>query len=169
MDDFLTVGVVTTAHGVHGEMKIFPTTDDVKRFKKLKEVYLVSKKGTELKKVEGVKFFKQFVIIKLEGINTMDDALTLKNAELKVSRDMAVKCDKDEYFIADLIGLNVFDEDGNRIGTVYEVYQTGANDVYEIKRDDATTVLIPAIKECILNVDIKAGKLVIHVMEGLFE
>lgn len=169
MDDFFTVGVITTAHGVHGELKVFPTTDDVKRFKKAKSLYLETKTGKELKKVESVKFFKQFVILKLEGIDTMDDALLYKNKSLLVTRDMAVKCEKDEYFIADLIGLKVIDDNNNEVGILTEVYQTGANDVYEVKRSDDSTVLLPAIKECILNVDIKAGVITIHVMEGLFE
>lgn len=169
MEDFLSVGIITTAHGVHGEVKVFPTTDDVKRFKKAKELYLETKAGNVLKKVEGVKFFKQFVILKLEGIDSMDDALLYKNKALLVTRDMAVKCEKDEYFIADLIGLKVVDEDKNEIGILSEVYQTGANDVYEVKRSDNSTVLVPAIKECILNVDIKDGIITIHVMEGLFE
>jgi len=169
MEDLLTVGIITTAHGVHGEVKVYPTTDDVKRFKKCKELILDDGKNQRRVKLLSVKFFKQFVIIKFEGIDTMDDALKLKNASLLVTRDMAVKCEKDEYFIADLIGLKVFDEDNNLIGIVSEVYQTGANDVYEIEKEDSKKVLVPAIKDCIKNVDIKEGKMTIHVMEGLFE
>ena len=169
MEDLLTVGIITTEHGVHGEVKVYPTTDDVKRFKKCKELILDDKKNQRRVKLLSVKFFKQFVIIKFEGIDTMDDALKLKNASLLVTRDMAVKCEKDEYFIADLIGLKVFDEDNNLIGIVSEVYQTGANDVYEIEKEDSKKVLVPAIKDCIKNVDIKEGKMTIHVMEGLFE
>ena len=169
MEDFLSVGIITTAHGVHGEVKVYPTTDDNKRFKKLKEVYLDKGKGPEKVRVCGVKFFKQFVIIKLEGTDTMDDALLLKNKPLLVTRDMAVKCEEDEYFIADLYGLKVYDEENNYIGVISEVYQTGANDVYEIQREDESQVLIPAIKDCIKNVDIKEGRMTIHVMEGLFD
>ncbi|MBP5453867.1 MAG: 16S rRNA processing protein RimM [Lachnospiraceae bacterium] len=169
MEDLLTVGIITTAHGVHGEVKVYPTTDDVKRFKKCKELILDDGKNQRKVKLLSVKFFKQFVIIKFEGIDTMDDALKLKNASLLVTRDMAVKCEKDEYFIADLIGLKVYDEENNLIGVVSEVYQTGANDVYEIEKEDSKKVLVPAIKDCIKDVDIKAGKMTIHVMEGLFE
>lgn len=169
MEDLLTVGIITTAHGVHGEVKVYPTTDDVKRFKKCKELILDDGKNQRKVKLLSVKFFKQFVIIKFEGIDTMDDALKLKNASLLVTRDMAVKCEKDEYFIADLIGLKVYDEENNLIGVVSEVYQTGANDVYEIEKEDSKKALVPAIKDCIKDVDIKAGKMTIHVMEGLFE
>lgn len=169
MEDLFTIGIITTAHGVHGELKVYPTTDDVKRYKKLKEIIVTNDKITETKKVEGVKFFKQFVLLKLEGINTMDDAYKYKNFSLKVTRENAVKCEEDEYFIADLYDLKVYSEENEYIGLVTEVYQTGANDVYEIKREDESTVLIPAIKECIKDVDIKGGKITIHVMEGLFE
>ena len=130
MDDFLTVGVITTAHGVHGEVKVYPTTDDVKRFKKARELTLDLKTGKKRVKVNGVKFFKQFVILKLEGYDTMDDALSLKKVPLLVTRAEAVKLEKDEYFIADLYGLMVYDEENNLLGEISEIYQTGANDVY---------------------------------------
>ena len=146
MEDLFTVGVVTTAHGIKGELKVFPTTDDARRFKKLKEVIVRSKHKTVTLKVESVKFFKQFVILKLEGIDDMDDAYLYKNAELCVTRD----------------------EEDNLIGEISDVIQTGANDVYEIKREDDSLVYIPAIKECILSVDIPSGVMKIHVMEGLF-
>lgn len=168
MEDKFKIGVVTTAHGVHGELKVYPTTDDARRYKKLKEVIVNNRGAEKIMKVGGVKFFKQFVILKLDGIETMDDAYLYKNAELFVTRENAVRCEKDEYFIADLIGLKVFDDNESYIGEVSEVYQTGANDVYEIKREDESTVLVPAIKDCILSVDIKEGKMIIHVLEGLF-
>ncbi len=167
MEDLFSVGVITTAHGVHGEVKVFPTTDDAKRFKKLKDVLLETKTGNVLKKVESVKFFKQFVIVKLEGINTMDDALLLKNRTLYVTRENAVKCAKDEYFIADLIDMSVIDDKENAVGTLSDVFQTGANDVYEITREDGSSFLIPAIKECILDVDINSRIMKIHIPEGL--
>ena len=167
MEDFFQIGIVTTAHGVHGELKIFPTTDDAKRFKKLKNLYIDNGKTTVTKKVESVKFFKQFVILKLEGIDTMDDALLYRNAKLLVERKDAVKCEKDEYFIADLIGVSVFDEEEKIIGELTEVYQTGANDVYEITTKDEKQVLLPAIKDCIIDVNIKDRKMTVRLMEGL--
>lgn len=167
MEDILSVGIITTAHGVHGEVKVFPTTDDVKRFKKCKELILDTGKELKTVKVLGVKFLKQFAILKLEGIDTMNDALLYKSKTLYVTRENAVKCAKDEYFIADLIGLKVFDEEEVLLGTLTEVYQTGANDVYEVTREDNSTILIPAIKDCILNVDIEGGALHVHLLDGL--
>lgn len=167
MEEFFQIGVVTTAHGVRGEMKVFPTTDDALRFKKLKNVYIDNGKTRTLHKVEGVKFFKQFVILKAEGINTMDDALLYKNAQLIVERKDAVKCSKDEYFIADLIGLKVFDEEDKNVGVLTEVFQTGANDVYEIRMNEEKTFLLPAIKECVLDINLEEQKMKIHILDGL--
>ena len=167
MEDFLRIGVVTTAHGVKGELKVFPTTDDMNRFKKLKSLYVEKKNVRKEFKISGVKFFKQFVLLKLEGIDTIDDALIYKDADLLVDRKHAVKLEKDEYFITDLIGLDVFDENNERIGTLKEVYPTGANDVYEIETPDDKTFLLPAIKDCILDVDIKNKKMTVHILEGL--
>ncbi len=169
MEDIFTVGVITNAHGVHGEVKVFPTTDDVTRFKKCKSLMVFHKDRYIDKKVESVKFFKQFVIIKLEGIETMDDALLYKNDTLNVYRKDAVKLKKDEYFIADLIGIKVYDEENNYLGDITQVYQTGANDVYELTCGDGKTHLLPAIKECIKEVNIEEKTMNIHVMEGLFD
>ncbi|MCR5278645.1 MAG: ribosome maturation factor RimM [Lachnospiraceae bacterium] len=166
-DELLQVGAITTTHGVKGEVKVFPTTDDPLRFKKLKTVILYNGKEFREVKVQSVKFFKQFVIVKLEGIDSMNDAETLRNAELLVERSDAVKCEEDEYFIADLIGLKVYDEQGLLLGSVSEVYQTGANDVYEITDEAGKTFLIPAIKECVLSVSIPDQRMTIHVMDGL--
>ncbi len=167
IDELLMVGVVTTTHGVRGEVKVFPTTDDADRFKKLKKVILFNEKEYKPLKIQSVKRFKQFVILKLEGCDTMDDALLLKNAQLFVTREDAVKCEEDEYFIADLIGMRVTDEEGKDLGTVDDVITTGANDVYEIKQDNGNSFLIPAIKECVLSVNVKEKKMTIHLMDGL--
>lgn len=167
MEDFFRIGAVTTAHGVKGELKVFPTTDDPQRYKKLKTVYVETKKERKLFKVLGVKFFKQFVILKLEGIDTMDDALLYKNADLLVERKDAIKCKEDEYFLSDLIGLNVIDEDDKPLGTLTEVYQTGANDVYEITVSPEETFLLPAIKQCVLCVNIPEKYMKVHVLPGL--
>ncbi len=167
MEDFLRIGVVTTAHGVKGELKVFPTTDDMNRFKKLKSLYVEKKNVRKEFKISGVKFFKQFVLLKLEGIDTMDDALLYKDADLLVDRKHAVRLEKDEYFITDLIGLDVYDENNIKIGILKEVYPTGANDVYEIETSDEKTFLLPAIKDCVLDVDIKNNKMTVHILEGL--
>lgn len=167
MEQFLRVGVISSTHGIKGEVKVFPTTDDVKRFKKLKNVILdIGREHLNLE-VEGVKFFKQFVILKFKGIDNINDIEKYKGKDLLVDRANAVKLRKDEYFVVDLIGLEVFTEDGEKFGTMKDVLETGANDVYIIDSLNHGEVLIPAIKQCVLDIDIEANKMVIHLMKGL--
>lgn len=169
MEDLLQVGAITKTHGVHGEVKIFPMTDDVKRFKKLKEVILDTGKEKLTLTIEGVKFFKQFVILKFKDYDSIEsiEKYCGKELGLYVTRENAVKLKKDEYFIADLIGLNVRDEDDNDIGKITDVISTGANDVYEIELNEGNVFLLPAIKECVLNVSIEEGYMKIHILDGL--
>ena len=167
MEQLLQVGVISSTHGVRGEVKVFPTTDDVKRFKKLKKVILDTGKEQLPLEIEGVKFFKQFVILKFRGIDNINDIEKYKGKSLLVDREHAVKLKKDEYFIADMIGMDVFTEEGELFGTLKDVMETGANDVYIIEMTDGKEVLIPAIKQCILDVDIENRKMVIHLLEGL--
>ena len=167
MQDILQVGAVTSTHGLAGEVKVFPTTDDPKRFRKLKRVLIDT--GKEMKELEvtGVKFFKQMVILKFRDHNRIEDVMGYKGKALYVARENAVKLKKNEYFIADLIGMQVFTEDGNLLGKLTDVLQTGANDVYEVSMEDGKTVLIPAIRQCILDVDTVGEKMTVHLLEGL--
>ncbi len=169
MEDLLQVGVIANTHGVRGEVKVFPTTDDAKRFKKLKKVLLDTGKDIISLDVESVRFFKQFVILKLKGIDDMDAAMACKGKSLLVSRQDAVRLRKDEYFIADLIGLSVYNEDGTLLGSVTDVLQTGANDVYAVKMENGRELLLPAIKECILEIDLEGRSMRVHVMDGLMD
>ena len=169
MEKRLQVGVISSTHGVRGEVKVFPTTDDLNRFKKLKEVILVTEKTEKVLKITSVKFFKQFVILKFEGIDSLNDVEVYKGASLFVDRKNAVKLQKDEYFIADLIDLTVVDEDGKEIGTLIDVMKTGANDVYIVKNSEEKELLFPAIKECILDIDFDEKKMTVHVMDGLLD
>lgn len=169
MEQLLQVGAITSTHGVRGEVKVFPTTDDPKRFKRLKNVILDTGKEQIPMEIEGVKFFKQFVILKFKGYDNINDIERFKGKNLYVTRENAVRLRRDEYFIADLEGLTVFLEDGTEFGTLTEVIQTGANDVYTIAMKEGGEVLIPAIKECVLSVDIEEGKMTIHLMDGLLD
>lgn len=169
MEDLLQVGAITSTHGIRGEVKVFPTTDDVNRFKKLKEVVLDSGKEQLTLQIEGVKFFKQFVILKFKGIDNINDIEKYKGKSLFVTRENAVKLKKDEYFIADMIGSTVEDEEGKVLGTLTDVMQTGANDVYIVEDENGKELLFPAIKQCVLKVDIEEKKILVHVMPGLLD
>lgn len=167
MEQLLQVGVISSTHGIRGEVKVFPTTDDVKRFKKLKQVILDTGREQLQLEVEGVKFFKRFVILKFKGIDNINDIEKYKGKSLLVDREHAVKLRKDEYFIADMIGMDVFTEEEKFFGTLKDVLETGANDVYIVEMEEGKEVLIPAIKQCILDVDVEKKKMVIHLLEGL--
>lgn len=166
MEEFLQVGAITSTHGVRGEVKVFPTTDNPKRYSKLKEVVLDTP-NREVLHVEGVKYFKNLVIVKFKEYNSLNEVEGIKGKNLLVSRANAVKLQKDEYFIADLIGMTVIDEQKGLSGTLADVMDTGANDVYIINLDDGREVLLPAIKECVLNVDMSAQTININIMDGL--
>lgn len=169
MDNLIRVGVITSTHGIRGEVKVFPTTDDLNRFKKLKDIILDTGKEQIHLEIEGVKFFKQIVILKFKGIDNINDIEKYKGKDLLVTRENAVKLEKGEYFIFDLIGCNVITEEGQQLGELTEVLQTGANDVYVVKTNDGKEILLPYIKECILNVDIEQKQIKAHIMPGLLD
>lgn len=163
------VGAVTSTHGLRGEVKVFPTTDDPGRYKKLKEVLVDTGKGQETRKIERVRFFKQMVIVKFEGLDDINEVERYKGARLYVKREQALKLREDEYYFADLVGLCVQTEDGEALGTLKDILQTGANDVYVIGRGKKKDLLVPAIKDCIKKVDMESGTMTVHLLPGLLE
>ena len=167
MEDLLKVGVITTTHGVRGEIKVFPTTDDAERFLELEYVLLDT--GRELRRldIKNVRFFKNLVILKFDGIDNINDIEKYKGKDLWIPREEAQELGEDEYYIADLQGLNVVLEDGTEFGTLRDVMETGANDVYIIDSNEHGEVLLPAIKECILDVDLEKNIMTVHLMKGL--
>ncbi len=167
MEQLLQVGVITQTHGVRGEVKVFPTTDDPERFLDLKKVLLDTGRETLPLEIQSVKFFKQFVILKFKGIDNINDIERYKRCPLMVTREDAVELEEDEFFIADMIGMKVVTEDGEEFGKLKDVMETGANDVYIIESEEYGEVLVPAIKECILDIDVEEQKMTIHLMDGL--
>lgn len=165
----LRVGVITSAHGIKGEVKVFPTTDDAKRFKELKEVILDTGKEYIPMEIEHVKFFKNMVILKFRGYDNINEIEKYKSRDLLITRDQAVDLEPDEYFITDLIGLAVVSDQGAELGTLKDVLETGANDVYVVAMKDGKELMLPAIGDCILNVDLEQGRMEVHVLEGLMD
>ena len=169
MEDLLQVGVITATHGIRGEVKVFPTTDDPKRFKKLKSCILDTGREKKELEVESCKFFKQFVILKFKGIDNINDIERYKQCGLYVTRENAVRLRRGEYFISDMIGSKVITEEEKELGTLKDVLRTGANDVYVVETEEGKEILLPAIKQCILNVDIEQQLITVHIMEGLLD
>mgnify|MGYP000293340522 CR=1 FL=1 len=166
MEDLLKVGVITTTHGIRGEVKVYPTTD-ADRFLDLEYVLLDTGREKRKLEIENVKYFKNLVILKFRGIDNINDIEMYKKRELWIPREEAQELGEDEYYIADLQGLKVVLEDGTEFGTLRDVMETGANDVYIINSKEHGEVLLPAIKECILNVDLESNTMTIHLMKGL--
>ncbi|SUY47268.1 ribosome maturation factor RimM [Clostridium putrefaciens] len=156
MEDYLSVGQISKPHGVKGEVKVIPLTDDMKRFRKLKNVYV---DGNE-KTIVWCKMQVDRVILKIEGIDTMEGAESLRNKYIQIKREEAVRLPKDSYFVTDLLSCTVYDTLENKIGKIYDVIKTGSNDVYWIK--DEKEVLIPALKDIVLDVDIDSHKIIIR-------
>lgn len=169
MGQLIRVGVITSTHGIRGEVKVYPTTDDVNRFKKSTKIILDTGKEQIPLEIEGVKFFKNMVILKFKGIDNINDIEKYKGKDLLVTREHAIKLEEGEHFIFDLIGCHVITEDGQALGEVTEVLKTGANDVYVVQSEDGKEILIPYIKECVLNIDTKQKKILIRVMPGLLD
>lgn len=169
MEDLLRVGIITSPHGIAGEVNVFPTTDDINRFSILKQCVLKTEKETLNLDVTGIKFHKNMVILRFKQFNNINQIEKFRQAELFVTRENAVPLEEGEYFICDLIGLSVVDENSTKIGRITDVLKTGANDVYEVTNDENKTYLFPVIKECVLNVDLEAKVVTVHVMKGLLD
>jgi 16S rRNA processing protein RimM len=167
MDNYLRVGVISSTHGIRGEVKVFPTTDDLRRFDDLTEVILDTGKELIPLEVEGVKYFKQQAILKFKGIDDINEIEKYRGKDLLVSRDNAVKLHENEYFIYDLIDSEIITDTGEALGILTEILTTSANDVYVVKTPDHKEILIPSIKECILNVDVEQKKIIVHLLPGL--
>ncbi|MDI6604693.1 MAG: ribosome maturation factor RimM [Thermoanaerobacteraceae bacterium] len=166
MNELLTIGEITSAHGINGEIKVLPLTNAPERFYDLSFVYISKNQCITKHCIENIRFLKNSVIIKFKNINNRNDAEKLRGCLIKIDEKDAIALKKDEYFIKDLINMDVYLEDGNFFGKITEVIQTGANDVYVVKTNDRS-VLLPAIKQVIKKVNVDENKMIIHLLEGL--
>lgn len=170
MDDLFRIGVYANTHGVRGEIKVFPTTEDVRRFDYLKELVMdCGKEGMKTFEVKSTRYFKNMVILKFKGIDNINDIEKYKGAELFVTRENAIPLEEDEFYIADIIGAEVVSDTGESLGELKDVMQTGANDVYVVGLKNGKEGLFPAIPDCIKEVDVENKRLVVHVMPGLLD
>ena len=169
MESDLRVGVIASTHGLKGEVKVFPTTDNPERFRDLKQVILDT--GDEYKSlhVAGVKFFKNQVILKFREFQDINEIEQYKGKDLLVTRDQAVPLEENENFITDLIDMEVYTDEDKRLGILRDVLQTGANDVYVVETEERKEVLLPAIPSCILKVDVERARMTVHILEGLLQ
>ena len=167
MEQYLKIGIITSTHALKGEVKVYPTTDDKKRFSLLKEVLISEKGRMRAIPVSNVRYFKEMVILKFKGLDRIEDVEPLVKSELFVDRKDGVPLSEDEYYIADLIGLKVYSGEDEYYGTITDVMQTGANDVYCVESEKYGEILIPAIKQCIIEVDLQKEKMTVDLLPGL--
>lgn len=159
----INIGKVVTTHGIKGEIKIYPHTNVEDMFKKLKNIYL----GDKEYKILSVKYAKNCPVLKLEGVASVEEAQLLIGKEAVVDEAKLPNLEENSYYIKDIVGLTAKDENGETIGEVTDVIFTGANDVYEITTEKERTILVPAVKEFILNVNLKEKIIVVKLIEGM--
>ena len=167
MQNLLEIGQIVNSYGIKGFFKVVPYTDDITRFSNLKTIYIEKDKKLEEKKIEDVKYHKNLVLLKLKGINDINDTLKYKNCYIKIDRKDAVDLPENTYFIIDLIGMEVYTENNEFLGKIADVFPTGSNDVYVVKDELGKQILLPAIGEVIKNVDTQNKKMTVHLLEGM--
>ena len=167
MEKYLEIGQIVNTFGIKGQVKVVPFTDDINRFDELKEIFVEKKNELKLFQIEQVSYSKNMVILKLKGIENPEEAEKLRNCDLKIDRKNAKKLPEGTYFIADLIGLEVYTDEDILLGKLEDIYNTGSSDIYVIKNDVGKQILLPAIKEVLKQVDLENKKIIVHIIEGL--
>ncbi len=167
--DNLEVGKIVNTHGLKGDVKVLAWTDSPDVFEQISSVFTTCHGKEQMLTVQYVKYQKNNLIVKFKEINSIEEAETYKGQVLFASRDALPPLEDGKYYIADLIGLEVIDEDGTILGTVSDVFSTGSNDVYEVKREGQKPLLLPGIDEVILRTDLEEKRIYVHMMEGLYD
>lgn len=167
MEDYFVIGKIVNTQGIKGDLRVVPTTDDISRFELLSSILVDNKKQIVKYDIENIRYHKNFIILKIKGIDDMTSAEKLKNSNIKISKQEALPLNEDEYYIRDLYDMNVVTNEGEELGKIIDIIFTGANDVYVIKNNEEKEILIPAIKQCILNVDIEKNIMTVKLLEGL--
>ena len=171
MVQYFEIGKIENTHGVRGEVKVIPLTDDPKRYSKLKSAYISSEISENMQKYtfEGVKYQKNFVLLKIKDINDANEAEKLKDKFIIVNREDAVKLPKDSFFVCDLINCEVYDEKSNKLGVLVDILQTGSNDVYIVRDENKNEILIPALKSVVKEISVEDKKIIVELPQGLID
>ncbi len=167
MQEYLEVGQIVNTNGLKGLLKINPFTDDITRFERLKTILVEHKKELLEFEIESVRYQKKQVLLKLKGIDTIEEAEKYREDYLKIKRNKEEKLPEDTYYIVDLIGLDIYTEGGELLGKLDDIFSTGSNDVYVVKNSEGKQILLPAISDVIKNIDLEQKKIVVNLIEGL--
>ena len=167
MEEYFEIGQIVNTSGLKGILKIKPFTDDIKKFSNLKTIYIKTKSGLTEFKIEQVRYVKNMVMLKLTGIDTVEEAEKYRNLYIKILRDQEEELEEGSYYVVDILGCKVNTDANQELGKIVDVFQTGSNDVYVVKDEQGKQILLPAIKQVIKNVDIKNKIITVHLLEGL--
>lgn len=167
MNSYLELGQIVNVKGLKGEVKVNPFTENIERFEELKTVLIKFKNENKEFEIEKVGYHKNQVILKFKGINTVEEAEKLRNSYILIDRNDLEPLEEGVYYITDLLGLEVYTEDGTLLGKVDDIYNTGSNDIYVVKDDLGKQKLLPGIPEVLKNVDLEHGKIIVNLIEGL--
>lgn len=167
MEEYFEIGQIVNTSGLKGILKIKPFTDDIKKFSNLKTIYIKTKSGLTEFKIEQVRYVKNMVMLKLAGIDTIEEAEKYRNLYIKILRDQEEELEEGSYYVVDILGCKVNTDANQELGKIVDVFQTGSNDVYVVKDEQGKQILLPAIKEVIKNVDVKNKIITVHLLEGL--
>ena len=164
MEEYLEIGQIVNTFGIKGQVKVVPFTDDITQFDTLKQIYIEKRKNLELFEIEKSNYHKNMIILKLKGIDTPEQAESLRNCYIKINRKDARKLPEGTYFIVDLIGLDVYTDEEKLLGTLEDIYNAGSSDIYVVRTSEGKQILLPAIKDVIKKVDIENKKVIVHIM-----
>lgn len=167
MEEYFEIGQIVNTSGLKGILKIKPFTDDIKKFSNLKTIYIKTKSGLTEFKIEQVRYVKNMVMLKLAGIDTVEETEKYRNLYIKILRDQEEELEEGSYYVVDILGCKVNTDANQELGKIVDVFQTGSNDVYVVKDEQGKQILLPAIKQVIKNVDIKNKIITVHLLEGL--
>lgn len=167
MTKYLEIGQIVNTFGIKGMVKVKPFTDNIERFDNLEKIYIKNKSGQTEYKIQEVKYHKNMVLIKFEGIENPEQADLLRNSYLIVDRETEEPLEAGRYYIVDMIGLDVFTDDNEYLGKLEDIYNTGSNDIYVVKNELGKQVLLPAIEDVIKNIDMDSKKVIVHLIPGL--
>ena len=167
MTRYLEIGQIVNTFGIKGMVKVKPFTDDIEQFEKLKKIYIKTKNSKKEYEIEQVKYHKNMVLIKFKGIDKIEEAEILRGSYLIKDREDDEQLEEGTYYIVDLLGLEVYEENGNLLGVLEDIYNTGSNDIYVVKNELGKQILLPAIADVIKKIDIENKKITVHLIKGL--
>lgn len=170
MKEYFEIGKITGTHGIRGTMRVFPTTEDPTRFERLKEIIVEIRGKQETFHIQKIAYHKQFILLTVKEITDINVAELYKNGRILIPDAMAIPLEENEYYTRDLYGMRVVTEDGEELGELTQIFETGANDVYIVKKSPQDKeLLLPAIKDCIRKVDVENNVMTVKLLEGLRE